>query len=411
MNNYEDWAQLVAKNLKGEGDLIAAIDKDELDDAAATRAFVRVVLEPFLPESFGIGKGRVVDSAGNYSDYLDIIIYNRDYPGIGLHGTHSVYLYESVLAVFSIRAKLIRKTFFDALTSCASVADLKANIDKLTLAKMAKKNGLVRDSTNRFVHRDPLNTARFNLLGRPPSFVFGFAGMKQSHGQLKENIELWIEQRRKVDAEAEMKSLPAVIATQGCFAWRNAAPLALNSRDMLGIGQDSAPVRLIILQLLYLLNRRLGLTGDAYGFKPSLKSYLNQFSPPHFETGAGNIADVVSLKAATESGQEEMEAQARSQRLTPAKDRARKSHVAEKKETTEGKGDTEHREALAQKEALAKKDALVKKEVLARREDTGQKRSVGEEGSYGQAGSAGEERGSSEARAPGSTGCLVKTRR
>ena len=156
MNNYEDWAQLVAKNLKGEGDLLAAIDKEELDDAAATEAFVRTVLQPFLPESFGIGSGRVVDSDGNYSDFLDIIIYNRDYPGIGLRGTQPVYLYESVLAVFAIRAKFVRKTFFDALTSCASLSDLKANIDKLTLAKMAKKNGLVRDSRNRFVHRDPL---------------------------------------------------------------------------------------------------------------------------------------------------------------------------------------------------------------------------------------------------------------
>jgi hypothetical protein len=32
MNNYEDWAQLVAKRLKGEADLIAAIEKDELND-------------------------------------------------------------------------------------------------------------------------------------------------------------------------------------------------------------------------------------------------------------------------------------------------------------------------------------------------------------------------------------------
>ena len=226
MNNYEDWAQLVAKNLKSEGDLIAAIDKEELDDAAATQAFIRAVLEPFLPENFGIGQGRVVDAFGNYSDNLDIIIYNRDFPRIGLRGTHSVYLYESVLAVFAIRAKFIRKTFFDALTSCASMADLNANIDKLTLAKLAKKNGLTRDSNNRFVHRDPMSTARFNLIGRPPAFVFGFVGMKQSYRQLQENVQLWIEQRRKSGAEAEMKSLPAVIATQGCFAWRNAAPLA-----------------------------------------------------------------------------------------------------------------------------------------------------------------------------------------
>lgn len=322
MNNYEDWAQLVARNLKGEGDLIAAIEKDELDDAAATQAFVRAVLEPFLPENFGIGAGRVVDAFGNYSDHLDIIVYDRDFPRIGFRGTQAAYLYESVFAAFAIRAKFVRKTFFDALTSCASLAELNANVDKLTLAKLARKNGLTRDSKNRFVHRDPLQTARFNLIGRPPAFVFGFVGMKQSYRQLQQNIELWIEQRRKAGAEAEMKSLPAVIATQGCFAWRNAAPLALSNREMLGIGSDSAPVRLIILQLLYLLNRRLNVTSDSYGLKPNLKSYLNQFSPPRFELGVANVADVVSLKPATGAEQKAME-DAAGPRYEPAMDRAR----------------------------------------------------------------------------------------
>ena len=51
MNNYEDWANLVAKNLAHEADFIAAIDKDELDDKAASEAFIRAVLEPFLPEN------------------------------------------------------------------------------------------------------------------------------------------------------------------------------------------------------------------------------------------------------------------------------------------------------------------------------------------------------------------------
>ena len=74
MKNYDDWARLVAKNLQGEADLIAAIDKDELDDAAARTAFISAVLEPFLPGSFAIGSGRVVDAFGNYSDHLDIII-------------------------------------------------------------------------------------------------------------------------------------------------------------------------------------------------------------------------------------------------------------------------------------------------------------------------------------------------
>jgi len=296
MNNYEDWAQLVAKRLKGEADLIAAIEKDELNDTAANEAFVRAVLEPFLPENFGVGSGRIVDAFGNQSEHIDIVVYNRDFPRIGMLGASNAYLYESVLAVFSVRAKFIRKTFFDSLNACASLAQLETNIDKAVLVKLAKKNGLKPAPNKKFVHEDPLRTARFELIGRPPAFVFGFSGIKHSYRQLQENVELWLHNRREDAIETPMKAVPAVIATQGCFAWRNAAPLALSNRELLGIGNDEAPVRLIVLQLLYLLNRRLNVTADGYGLKPSLNAYLSQFSTPKFEIGVGNVAELIDLK-------------------------------------------------------------------------------------------------------------------
>ena len=296
MNNYEEWAQLVAKKLEHESTLLAAIDKEELDDAAASEAFVRAVLAPFLPENYGIGAGRVVDAYGNCSDYLEVIVYNQDFPRIGMRGTHSAYLYESVLAAFSIRAKFVRKTFFDSLNACASLARLETTVDKAALVKLAAKNGLKAGPNKTFVHQDPLRTARFELIGRPPSFVFGFSGFKYSYRQLQENLELWLDNRISSGTSTPMKCLPAVIATQGCFAWRNAAPLALSNREMLGVGADDAPIRLIVLQLLYLLNRRLQISVDGYGLKPSLNAYLSHFSVPNFEVGVGNVAEVVNLK-------------------------------------------------------------------------------------------------------------------
>jgi hypothetical protein len=327
MNNYEDWAQLVAKRLKGEADLITAIEKDELNDTAANEAFVRAVLEPFLPENFGVGSGRIVDAFGNQSEHIDIVVYNRDFPRIGMLGASNAYLYESVLAVFSVRAKFIRKTFFDSLDACASLAKLETNIDKAVLVKLAKKNGLKPAPNKKFVHEDPLRTARFELIGRPPAFVFGFSGIKHSYRQLQENVELWLNNRRENAIETPMRALPAVIATQGCFAWRNAAPLALSNRELLGIGNDAAPVRLIVLQLLYLLNRRLNVTADGYGLKPSLNAYLSQFSAPKFEIGVGNVTDLINLRkiesAAADPG-------TISARYEPAKDHSPAAETAAK---------------------------------------------------------------------------------
>ena len=296
MNNYEDWSRLVAKDLKGEADLIAAIEQDELEDSAAKQAFIHSVLDPFLPESYAIGSGRVVDSNGNYSRHLDIVIYNRDFPRIGLRGTHSTYLYESVLAAFVIKAKLLRKTFFDALDSCASLGALDSSIDKAVLRKLANKNGMALNQDNEYIHSDPLRTARFKMIGRPPVFVFGFGGIKNSRRQLEENIGLWLDQRQDQGETVELKSLPAVIATQGCFAWRNAAPLALSDRQMMGTGVDSAPIRLIVLQLLHLMNRRLNVQSDGYGLKPNLRTYLKQFSPPKFDSAVGNLDGSINIR-------------------------------------------------------------------------------------------------------------------
>ena len=325
MNNYEDWAQLVAKRLKGEADVIAAIEKDELEDTAANEAFVRAVLEPFLPENFGVGSGRIVDAFGNQSEHIDIVVYNRDFPRIGMVGANNAYLYESVLAVFSVRAKFIRKTFFDSLNACASLAQLETNIDKAVLIKLAQKNGLKPGPNKTFLHDDPLRTARFELIGRPPAFMFGFSGIKHSYRQLQENVELWMEQRKQDAIETPMRALPAVIATQGCFAWRNAAPLALSNREMLGIGNDPAPIRLIVLQLLYLLNRRLNVTADGYGLKPSLNAYLSQFAAPNFEIGVGNVEEQANLRqadeVATDSGT------TLSTRYEPAKDHVKATPV------------------------------------------------------------------------------------
>ncbi|MFZ9038678.1 MAG: DUF6602 domain-containing protein [Gammaproteobacteria bacterium] len=331
MNNYEDWANLVAKNLAHEADFIAAIDKDELDDKAASEAFIRAVLEPFLPENYGIGTGRVIDAFGNCSEYLDIIVYNRDFPRIGMRGTHNAYLYESVLAAFAIRAKFIRKTFFDSLNTCASLSHLQTKVDQAVMVKLAKKNGLKPGPNMTFVHDDPLRTGRFELIGRPPAFVFGFSGIKYSYRQLQENIELWISNRQNAGIKTPMKALPAVIATQGCFAWRNAAPLALSNRQMLGIGNDDAPVRLIALQLLYLLNRRLNVTSDGYGLKPSLNAYLSHFEAPKFELGVGDVNDEVNAIAAADDDTSPGTRAARdTARFEPARDRAAIEQAAAK---------------------------------------------------------------------------------
>ena len=279
MNNFDEWSQIISRFLKAEADLLTSVAKHDIEADSPRSAFIRSVLELFLPSSYAIGSGRIIDSSGNSSDTIDIVIYRRDFPRLNLPGSADVFIYESVLATIEVRTKLVRKTLFQALDNCVSVANLKAGMSAQVLKTIAARNNLTLNDQNKYVHKHPLLTDRFNLIGRPLSIIYGFNGFKTSPGQLNDNISIWLERRRDDGLDIDLKSFPAVVATQGCVGWRNAAPLSANSNHLFGIGADAAPIRLIVLQLLYQLNRRLKVTPE-YGLKPGVDAYLDQMAPP-----------------------------------------------------------------------------------------------------------------------------------
>lgn len=290
MNQLNEWAQLISKRLKSEAELVGVQAKHELYQDSAKETFIRVVLEQFLPDNFAVGTGRVTDSEGNKSSEQDIVIYRRDYPQLNLPGGTNVFLFESVLATIQVKTKLIRKTFFEALNQCASMADLQPVIDRPVLASIAVKNKFTLNQQNEYQHTDPLLTARFNLIGRPLTFVYAFNGYQTSLNQLAENIELWIDYRRDNELPFDMKSCASIIATQGCFAVRNSSPFSSKQDFLFGIGNDDAPVRLIIMQLMHALNRRLRKSSDSIGVKQGLDAYLNTMPLPKITDSIGKTS-------------------------------------------------------------------------------------------------------------------------
>ena len=162
MNNFDEWSQIISRFLKAEADLLTSVTKHDIAADSTRAAFIRGVLEPFLPSSYAIGSGRVIDSTGNSSDKIDIVIYRRDFPRLNLPGSSDVFLYESVLATIEVRTKLIRKTLFEALDTCASSANLNPDIDPKVLKNIAAQNKLTLNNQNKYVHEHPLLTNRFN---------------------------------------------------------------------------------------------------------------------------------------------------------------------------------------------------------------------------------------------------------
>lgn len=287
MNSFDDWSQIISKFLKSETDPLNILSKHDLEGDSARVAFIRSVLDRFLPEIYGVGSGQIMDSKGNLSGEMDIIIYRRDFPRLDLPGSRDTYLYESVIATIQTVAKLVKKSFFDALNQCAALGELNPDIDQKVMIGLAAKNQLTMNENRVYVHPDPLRTGRFQLIARPLSFIYAFSGYKTSPRQLAESLEAWMQERREAGKPVDMKSMPSVIATQGCFAWRNSAPYTVNTNCLMGVGVDQAPIRLIILQMLHTLSRRLKVTTDSFGLKPGLDGYLNRMPPPVMESFIG----------------------------------------------------------------------------------------------------------------------------
>jgi hypothetical protein len=333
MSYLDEWAQVIAKQLKSEAELVGTQAKSELYEDAARDTFVRVVLEPFLPGSYAVGSGRVIDSSGNISSAQDIVIYRRDYPQFNMPGSYNVFIYESVLATIQVCSKLVRKSFFNALDDCVSMGTLSPSIEPATLRAMASKMNMVSNALQQYVHPDPLHTGRFNLIGRPQCFVYAFTGYQTSDRQLTENLVKWIDHYHQNDDTLEMKSLPSVIATQGCFAWRNTAPFAIKSKFLMGVGIDHAPLRLIFLQLMHALNRRLQNTSEGYGIKASIAPYLAGFEPPAISDLVGKALNPGDKKPAGTTSLSRDQVAAKKQ--TPAPDAVQAAPIKQSEEKGE----------------------------------------------------------------------------
>ncbi|MEX2046711.1 MAG: DUF6602 domain-containing protein, partial [Chloroflexota bacterium] len=95
------------------------------ESGRAREEIIRRFLRRFVPRGLGIDTGFVVDSAGNISRQIDIVIYRDNYHPILEIGGLKHFLVESVVAVIENKAAVeSRETLRDALESVRSVKHL-----------------------------------------------------------------------------------------------------------------------------------------------------------------------------------------------------------------------------------------------------------------------------------------------
>ena len=92
----------------------------------ARETAVRTKLESILPGGVGVGTGCVIDSEGNASGQIDVILYEQQFcPVFNVSDDVSYYPCEAVIAIGSIKSTIGKKELGDIYSNVASVRRLK----------------------------------------------------------------------------------------------------------------------------------------------------------------------------------------------------------------------------------------------------------------------------------------------
>jgi len=240
-------------------------------------AVIRNFLREVVPSIFEIGSGQLVDSVGRRSRQIDIVISRRDVVSFALPGGTKLYPVESVVATCEVKSSLRSNTVKDALDNAFSVGELDAvlcgDVDKI-----AADRGLQKQDRH-FVHpTDPLETARWECVGRPACYVIGLDGYGEGQSEnLKRAIFAW---HGSNGSTPGLMHFPVVIVTKGCVVWRNTDPFRFNGGHSLYVGEDGVPIRWLLAHLLYTLHSRLPAIPDSLGLRPDIQCYMHNMQKP-----------------------------------------------------------------------------------------------------------------------------------
>lgn len=94
------------QNMKNFYELSGGVEHDG-EKGAFREFFLTQLIQPLIPQHFGVGSGVVEDSKGMQSRQTDIIIYDRRLlPPIFLAGNRGIFPIDSVLCVIEVKSKL-----------------------------------------------------------------------------------------------------------------------------------------------------------------------------------------------------------------------------------------------------------------------------------------------------------------
>lgn len=150
----------VLQRLKAEINLLNSIVPHNSTKGTLNEDSLKSIIEKFIPKRYSVGSGIIIDSFGNSSKQIDIVIYDSSiYPSLFGQTSVSLFPVETVLAAIEVKTYLDNQKLKDVTENTKSIKKLRHYVDKITINKPTSES--------------PVNIVEY-ILSPPASLLFAF---------------------------------------------------------------------------------------------------------------------------------------------------------------------------------------------------------------------------------------------
>lgn len=132
-SNFEKHLLGIFKILKNKFDYINQSIGHNLTTGEENETEIRKLLIDFLPSNYGISSGLIIDTKGNQSKQVDIIIYDKNTPNYTLSSDSKLFLVDQVIATIEIKTTFTTGesgSLNQSLENVKSIKNLKPSAQK-----------------------------------------------------------------------------------------------------------------------------------------------------------------------------------------------------------------------------------------------------------------------------------------
>lgn len=155
---------------------------------------LREFLREYLPSTYRVGHGEIIDLHARSSKQLDVVVTDQDHPFTFNETESSLFFIESVVAIAEVKTTLTRVELLDAAKKADSVRELEAKIAKGTLGRMNEED-------------------QRRYYASPPFFVFAYEGPKDI-GRVKE----WLAELKDASSDPRLRQIDGVFVLDTGYA-------------------------------------------------------------------------------------------------------------------------------------------------------------------------------------------------